>query len=407
MKKNTKRHILVYLSAIGLIVGLFAGAKFYVSQTRQRIQKTQEEALTQSQTEAETLLAKVKVVEILPVPFTDILVLPGTVVPYEDIDLAAKTSGTVEWIGPKQGDRLKKDEKLLQVDVTSSKTKVTEARALYEQAVKDYDRIKRLYHEKITSKEQLDNAETVLNTSKAALDSTSVNLKDGTLYSPINGILDSLLVDEGEYINPGQTVMKIVDIDRVYIELPVPEKDILYFTKGQEVALQMSVAAGQGNSGEANETSDFGQGDFNGVIDFVSMTADSTTRTYLVKVLTENSDHKMRPGMIVRARLVRRELQEAIAVPFFTIVDQEEGKSVFVIDEESVARERPIQYGSFQRGLVEIRDGLKLGEKLVIVGQRNLVDGQKVEVTGDITPLARQWILEGRDLSKLAVDIIQ
>ncbi|GAK55740.1 efflux transporter, RND family, MFP subunit [Candidatus Vecturithrix granuli] len=407
MKKSTKKHILVYFLAIMLIVSLFAVAQFYVRQTRQRIQKTQEEAATQSQTEAETLLTKVKVVEILPVPFTDILVLPGTVVPYEDIDLAAKTSGTVEWIGPKQGARLKKDEKLLQVDVTSSKTKVTEARALYEQALKDYNRIKRLYNEKITSKEQLDNAETVLNTSKAALDSTSVNLKDGTLYSPINGILDNLLVDPGEYINPGQTVMKIVDIDRVYIELPVPEKDILYFTKGQEVALQMSVAGGRENNNETSGTSDFRQGDFNGVIDFVSMTADNTTRTYLVKVLAENSEHKMRPGMIVRARLVRRELQDAIAVPFFTIIDHEKGKSVFVIDEEGVARERPIQYGSFQRGLVEIRNGLKLGDKLVVVGQRSLVEGQKVEITGDITPLARQWILEGRDLSKLTVDILQ
>lgn len=407
MKKSTKKHIVVYFLAIVLIVGLFAVAQFYVRQTRQRIQKTQEEANTQSQIEAETLLAKVKIVEILPIPFTDVLVLPGTVVPYEDIDLAAKTSGTVEWIGPKQGERLKKDEKLLQVDVTSSKTKVTEARALYEQAVKDYNRIKRLYNEKITSKEQLDNAETVLNTSKAALDSTSVNLKDGTLYSPINGILDNLLVDPGEYINPGQTVMKIVDIDRVYIELPVPEKDILYFTKGQEVALQMSVAGGRENSNETSDTGDFGQGDFKGVIDFVSMTAESTTRTYLVKVLAENPDHTMRPGMIVRARLVRRELQDAIAVPFFTIIDHEEGKSVFVIDEQGVARERPIQYGSFQRGLVEIREGLKLGEKLVVVGQRSLVDGQKVEVTGDITPLARQWILEGRDLSKLTVDILQ
>lgn len=407
MNKSTKRHIVVYLIAIVLIIGLFAGAKFYVSQTRQRIQKTQEQAITQSQTEAETLLTKVKIVEILPVPFTDILVLPGTVVPYEDIDLAAKTSGTVEWIGPKQGARLKKDEKLLQVDVTSSKTKVTEARALYEQAVKDYNRIKQLYQEKITSKQQLDTAETALNTAKAALDSSSINLKDGTLYSPINGILDSLLIDPGEYINPGQTVMKIVDIDRVYIELPVPEKDILYFTKGQEVALQMSVAVGQENSNDASETSDFGQGDFKGVIDFISMTADSTTRTYLVKVLAENPDHKMRPGMIVRARLVRRELQDAIAVPFFTIIDHEEGKSVFVIDEEGLARERLIQYGSFQRGLVEIRNGLKLGEKLVVVGQRNLVDRQKVEVTGDITPLARQWILEGRDLSQLTVDILQ
>ena len=233
-----------------------------------------------------------------------------------------------------------------------------------------------------------------------------VDLKDGTLYSPISGILDRLHVDPGEYINPGQTVMKIVDIDQVYVELPVPEKDILYFETGQEVNIEIS-------AGEPENCEDAQAGDakgqcqlLKGVIDFVSMTAETSTRTYLVKVLVQNPDHLMRPGMIVRAHLVRRELENAIAVPFFTIVDNEEGKAVFIV-KEGVAHERPIQYGAFAKGLVEVRSGLELGEKLVVVGQRNLVDGQKVEVTGDITPLARQWILEGRDLSQITLDILR
>ena len=170
MKKRTKKHIFVYLIVFLLIGGLFAGARLYVSMTQQRIQQNQQKAIAQSQTEAETRIPKVKVVEILPIPFTDVLVLPGTVVAHEDIDLAAKTSGTVEWIGPEQGARVTKDEKLLQVNVTSVKTRVAEARARYDQALKDYTRMKRLYNENITSKEQLDNAETTLNTTKAALE---------------------------------------------------------------------------------------------------------------------------------------------------------------------------------------------------------------------------------------------
>ena len=269
----------------------------------------------------------------------------------------------------------------------SVKTRVAEARARYDQALKDYNRMKRLYNENITSKEQLDNAETTLNTTKASLDSVQVDLKDGTLYSPIAGILDRLYVDPGEFINPGQTVMKIVDIDQVYVELPVPEKDILYFEKGQEVKIQIS-SGDQGNCEDAQEGDAKGQCQFfQGVIDFVSMTAETSTRTYLVKVLVENPNRLMRPGMIVRAHLVRRELENAIAVPFFTIVDQENGKAVFIV-QDGVAHERPIQYGAFAKGLVEIRSGLELGEKLVVVGQRNLVDGQKVEVTGDITPVS-------------------
>jgi hypothetical protein len=56
---------------------------------------------------------------------------------------------------------------------------------------------------------------------------------------------------------------------------------------------------------------------------------------------------------------------------------------------------------------VEIRGGLAIGEQLIIVGQRKLVDGGQVEVTDDITPLAKQWIDSGKDLSELSIDILQ
>jgi hypothetical protein len=104
---------------------------------------------------------------------------------------------------------------------------------------------------------------------------------------------------------------------------------------------------------------------------------------------------------------VRRQLDQAIAVPFFTVVDHETSKAVFVVDQEQNARLRPIEYGIFQRGIVEIRNGLNIGDRLIIVGQRKLVDGEKVDVTDDITLLAKQWLNEGKDLSQLPLDTLQ
>jgi membrane fusion protein (multidrug efflux system) len=294
---------------------------------------------------------------------------------------------------------------VLQVDVKSVQTRVAEARARYDQAVKEYERAQRLHREQIISKNQLDQATTLLETTKAALDAASVNLRDGTLSSPITGILDRLNVDRGEYIDPGQTVMKIVDIDQVYIELPVPEKDILYFDQGQAVEIEMS-GAGPSHCDTLKEVDGQQSCWFRGTIAFISMTADSATRTYLVKVLVNNPAGILRPGMIVRAHLVRRELDEAIAVPFFTLIDREQGKAVFVV-EDGVARARQIDYGTFEKGLVEIRHGLTLGEQLVLVGQRGLVDGQQVEVTQDVTPLAKQWIAQGKDLADLPIDLVK
>ena len=72
-----------------------------------------------------------------------------------------------------------------------------------------------------------------------------------------------------------------------------------------------------------------------------------------------------------------------------------------------MARARQIEYGTFEKGLVEIRHGLRLGERLVLVGQRGLVDGQPVEVTQDVTPLAKHWIAQGKDLADLPIDIVK
>jgi len=393
MKRKTKRNIAVYVSACILFLVLVAGFYFYSEGAEKKVEQTRAEADTKAKAEAEQRLPKVKIVEVMPVPLTDYLVLPGTVRPYEEIDLAAKSPGTVKWVGPKEGDRIQKGEKLLELDMELASTRVAEARAHYDQAMKDYDRMKKLSEEGIISKRQFDAAKTALDTSKAALDAVEVSVSEGSLTAPINGILDRLNVDRGEYINPGQPVMKIVNINKVKVELPVPEKDILYFKKGQPVDIEMENTTGKTRG-------------FSGVIDFVSMTAETTTRTYVVKVVVNNPDQVLRPGMIVRAHLVRRDLQEAIAVPFFTIIDREDGKAVFVV-EDGVARVRPIEYGIFQQNIVEIRSGLEIGEQLVIVGQRTLVDGEKVDVTDDITLLAKQWIDSGKDLSGLPGDIIQ
>ena len=393
VQHNRVRDFFVYLGALIGLVGLVAGTWLYVKRAEKTTEVKEQQAVEQVKAEAQQRMPKVKVVEIIPMPFTDILVLPGTVKAHADIDLAAKVGGTVKWIGPKEGDRVKEGQKLLAVDVKAQTSAVADAKARYDQAVSDYDRKKKLFAEKIIPKGDLESAETQVETAKAALDTAGINIEDSSLSSPITGTLDRLLVDKGENINVGQSVMKIVDIDRVTVELPIPEKDILYFKTGQDVNIEFE--RGKGDLLE-----------FPGKIEFVSLTADESTRTYLVKVGVANPNRLLRPGMIVRAHLVRRQLTEAIAVPFFTIIDREEGKAVFVL-EGDLAKSRKIEYGAFYKGLVEVTSGLKLGEKLVIVGQRDLVDGTKVILEADMTALAKEWVQSGKDLSQLPADILQ
>lgn len=109
--------------------------------------------------------------------------------------------------------------------------------------------------------------------------------------------------------------------------------------------------------------------------------------------------------MIVRATVQRRHHDEAIAAPFFTLVDRKGGKVVYVV-EGGVARERAVKTGFYQGGQIEIAEGLKVDDQLVVVGQRNLIDGQEVNVVADLTELAKKFIAEGADPSSIPLEML-
>lgn len=383
LRINKRGSVFVYLIAAAIIFVLFISAIIYSRLSKVRIEKTKSESIA-SANESE-LLTKVKICKVFPQPLTDTLKLPGTVEAYEDIDLAAKMGGTVKWVGAKEGNRITKGQKLIKLDVELLEAQIAKAKTAYELAEINYNRYKKLYDEKALAKGSLDSADSLLKTTKADLEQAKVSLAYGTLTAPSSGILDRVDVDEGEHIDLGETIMKIVDLDTVKIVFNIPEKDILFFKTGQEVDLTVS-------NGE-----DF---NFKGKIEYIGMAADNSTRTYPLKIKVDNKEQHLRPGMIVKANLIRRQIQDAIAVPFFTIVEQEKGKAVFII-ENGIAKEVPIKYGIFQNGMVEIVDGLKMGDQLVLVGQRNLANGEKVEISSDLTEIAKTYLATGKDLSQI------
>ena len=388
--KNRKKiieKILVYGGVLALIGGLYLGAKAYASMSQARLENIRAESASES--EESDQRTRVKVCGVFYQPLKDVLRLPGTVEAYTDIDLAARQGGTVKWIGPEEGDYVEKGEKLLEIDTALIEARLEQAETAYELAEAKFERIKDLYEKNVTSKDAFDDARANMKSARASLEQAEVNLEWASLYSPLNGVLDRRMVDPGEHIDPGHVVMKIVEIDRVKVEFNVPEKDALYFKRGQKVNLTSS-------NGETR--------DYVGTVKYVALTAEKATRTYPLKIVVDNPDRYLRPGMIVRASLVRRELENGIAVPFFSLIERERGKSVFVI-ENGVAREKPVTYGMFQGGMVEITDGLEPGDSLVVVGQRDLVDGAEVNVTDDFTSRAKALVASGADLSSLVMDM--
>lgn len=394
MKKRKLEPFFVYTATFALIGALFFAAGVYAKRSQAKLAQIRSESMNGA-VEANNGGTKVKICCVFTQPLTDILKLPGSVEAYEDIDLAVKMAGTIEWIGPKEGDRVKKGDNLLQLDVALIKARVRRAQTNFELAQAKFKRMENLLAQNVTSQDAYDEANTNMKSAAAALDEAKVSQDYGTLVSPIDGVVDRRYVDRGEHVESGDTVMKIVDIDRVKVWFDVPEKDVLYFKRGAKVSMK--------GFGFFSSSPEGAERQFTGTVQYVAVTAEKASRTYPLEVVVDNSEGLLRPGMILRASLVRRDIPEGIAVPFFTIVEREDGKAVFLAV-DGVAKETPIEYGMFQGVLVEIVKGLKVGDAVIVVGQRDLVNGEKIHVSQDLTAAAQAYIAAGGDLAKFKME---
>ena len=334
----------------------------------------------------------VKIVKMFPIPLEDILKLPGSVEPFQEVNLSTQISGIVDKILVDEGTPIKKDQVLFQLESKQLKASYERAMAQKEHYQKQFVRQQGLQKDRVSSEEELDLSELNLKTSTADLSLAKINYDWASIKSPIDGILDRRHIELGEYIQPGDPIAKIVSIEKVKIIVNIPEKDILYFNKGDQVKVISNHKKNQYQTSV-------------GTIEFLSMSSDPLTRTFPIKIEVDNKSGMFRPGMIVQAELLRRKNQQALAVPFFAIIDREDGKGVF-IEENGIAKEVRIEIGIIRKGLVEVTAGIKQGDNLIIVGQRELVDQEKVNAAEDITPIAIEMLQSGEDLSELALKLL-
>ncbi|UCF30610.1 MAG: efflux RND transporter periplasmic adaptor subunit [bacterium] len=295
------------------------------------------------------------------------LTLPGTVEAWEDLTLSLEQSGTIRWIGPTEGDSLAADEPVIRIDTDTLESELDRKQTEYDLKKKNLDRVESLFKEELVSQKQYDDARLAFEVAKVDLTQSRIDLEKSTLRSPIDGILDRLLVDRGEYGTVGMAAAVVVQIDRLKVIVDVPEKDVPHTAVGQKVTVLPAEVKGVDGLGVT------------GRIIHVGYKADPITRTYRTKIEITNPGRRYRPGMIVRIRFVRRVHENALAVPLYAIVDREGEKFVFVV-ENGVAIKRLVHLGPVVNGKVVVYGGLQKGEQLVIKGQQLIMDGNPVNL---------------------------
>ncbi len=315
-------------------------------------------------TAAERLAVKVSVMNVTPGTIRDLLLLPGETEPYEDVRLAADLDGLVEWVGPTEGDRIKAGELIAKIEVSALKAALDSAEASFRLAESQFQRRKELLERKVASQEEFDRSKTECDLAESTLRRARVEYKRGFLVSPCAGLVNRVYVDVGEYVGRGAPVIDLVDIDKVKVNVSVPEIDVPYIKVGRQAIVTVDALP---------------EMTFEEPIDFVAYKADPVTKTFQTRIILENRDHVIRPGMIARATFVRRHIQNALAVPLEALVDKGGERVLFVV-KDGIAHARTVSIGVINGERIQIAEGLEAGDDVVISGQTEIEEGMRVQV---------------------------
>lgn len=299
---------------------------------------------------------------VAPRPMVDALTIRATIEPWQSVDLSAEVPGRLVSCTKDEGDAVTKGEPLFGIDETSYRTRLMQAKATETYAVANCARCENLFKKNVISKDACDKARADRDVAVAAAAGAQAELDKTAVASPIDGVLDVKAAEVGEYLSPGDPLGTIVDTSRVKVIVPVPEKDIVYATVGDTMTLTVDALGPEPRTGK---------------VLFIKRVGDPDTLTFPVHLEVANPDGRIRPTMIARVSLVRRDLPAAITVPLFAAIRRADGYHVFV-EVDGVARRRDIALGFPEGDRWLVLSGLAIGDRLIVRGHRNLVDGDNV-----------------------------
>ncbi len=328
-------------------------------------------------------------------------------------------SGKVIFVGPREGEYVRKGQVLAQIDPTDFRLSVKvaqaqkdnahaamekalnsfrpealeQARIAYERAEDEYRRMKMLYESNSLAPNDFEKFRAAYETAKqqyeqakaggqkedkdlyrAAHDQADANLQvvakalsDATLYAPISGYISKRSIETGDTASARHPVFEIVQLDTVEANVGVPETDIHLVKIGQKVSITFPALPNQS---------------FQGTVRIINVSADPGTRTYMTRIRVPNPGHSIRIGMVAEAKIAGDQKISMMTLPGEAIVRDDQGATmVFVhFPEQRRVYSKRVKIGLFRGTEVEIKEGLSGNESIVIAGQDHLRDGMPVTI---------------------------
>ncbi len=303
------------------------------------------------------------------------LLLTGELQAEKESSVATDASGIVVAVSIERGMAVKKGDVLASLDdreavlaVREAEANLNSARSDYEHVQKDLKRNEQLAKVKVISDSSLQNAEAdndmkaaALSVAEIHLDIAKKKLKDCAVSAPFSGFVAERKVQIGEYLQVGTVVARLVEVDPLRLSLNLPETTVGSIYSGQEVSFTVGA---------------YPDRFFSGKVKYVGAAVRENSRDIVIEAEIGNSDKLLKPGMFASAKLEMAPVNSTV-VPGNALRTDGKSSSVFVVENGRIV-EKLVELGVSTCSYVEVREGLKQGEKIVLNPDGNLKDGTAV-----------------------------
>ncbi len=305
----------------------------------------------------------VEVVEIATGPIAAFIETNGALEAEREVDIVARIGGPITEILTEEGEMVRAGEPIARIDDTEARAQVEIARVALEQAEVAWKRAEASFEQQVVSQEVYDSALSAFESARAQLQGNQIQYSWTQIEAPFDGLIIERAIKFGETVTAGQRLFRISDFDPLLCHIAVPERDMTRVAPGQAARIEVEAYPDE---------------EFRGRVLRVSPVVDPATGTVRV-TLEVDRERRLSPGMFANVRLVTDVRENALLMPRRALSLESLADTVFVV-ENGLAVRRQVTLGYDDEDLVEVTEGLRAGDRVIVIGQDGLTDATPVQI---------------------------
>jgi len=284
----------------------------------------------------------------------------GVLKPVYEIDVLVKKDGEVKDIVRQRGQTLSKNDIILEIDKGTIPQQLEAGEASLRLEEKNYSIAESLSKKSMTSELNLVRAEAALARAKADVATLKNNLKNSTVLAGIEGTLEALNVEAGQFVKKNQNIGKIIDLSKMLLFAPVAQTDVAKISLSDEVVINVT-----------------GVGNKRGIVKRIASSASEATRTFVVEIEIDNDDRSLKAGMSAEVGILVEKVKAFSLSPAHLIIGEDGSLKVKTV-REGIVYEKDVLLVRTS-GDFAVVSGLENDQIVLTTGQAFVSPGDEIE----------------------------